>query len=164
MCPFTIRRTRRSSSKVTELPLSGQSRKTFLYTPAAYTMQSARRLGGINELRRFPHKSAPKWCKTTSLPAFRTGIPQLVTASHPSEGLKESKECGNRSLPPEIVLIAGTRVALGAGIGLLISTRLSRRQRKATGFALAVSWDLSTIPLALMVRKKSERVEMRPVA
>lgn len=28
---------------------------------------------------------------------------------------------------PEIMLIAGTRVALGAGIGLLISTRLSRR-------------------------------------
>jgi len=31
----------------------------------------------------------------------------------------------------EIILIAGTRVALGAGIGLLLSTRLNNDQRKA---------------------------------
>jgi hypothetical protein len=64
----------------------------------------------------------------------------------------------------EIMLIAGTRVALGTGIGLLISTRLSRRQRKAAGVALALVGGLSTIPLAIMVRRTSEREEMRPVA
>jgi hypothetical protein len=64
----------------------------------------------------------------------------------------------------EIILIAGTRVALGAGIGLLISTRLSRRQRKAAGVALAVVGGLTTIPLAMVIRKGSERTEMRPVA
>jgi hypothetical protein len=64
----------------------------------------------------------------------------------------------------EIILIAGTRVALGAGIGLLISTRLSRRQRKPAGVALAVVGGLTTIPLAMVIRKGSERTEMRPVA
>jgi hypothetical protein len=64
---------------------------------------------------------------------------------------------------PEIMLIAGTRVALGAGIGLLISTRLSRRQRKAAGVALALVGGLTTIPLAIMIRQ-TERAAMRPVA
>ncbi len=38
----------------------------------------------------------------------------------------------------EIILIAGTRVALGAGIGLLLSTKLNNDQRKAAGLALAL--------------------------
>jgi hypothetical protein len=32
---------------------------------------------------------------------------------------------------PEVMLVAGTRVALGVGIGLLISDRLNEDQRKA---------------------------------
>ena len=36
----------------------------------------------------------------------------------------------------EIMLIAGTRVALGAGIGLLISSKLTKDQSKAAGLAL----------------------------
>jgi len=57
---------------------------------------------------------------------------------------------------PEIILIAGTRVALGAGIGLLLSTRLSNDQRKAAGLALALVGGLSTIPLAIgVIGKKS---------
>lgn len=51
----------------------------------------------------------------------------------------------------EIILIAGTRVALGAGIGLLLAGRLSRDQRKAAGFALALVGGLTTIPLAINV-------------
>lgn len=31
---------------------------------------------------------------------------------------------------PEIMLIAGTRVALGAGVGLLIADKLSREARR----------------------------------
>lgn len=65
---------------------------------------------------------------------------------------------------PEIMLIAGTRVALEAGIGLLLSTRLSRQQRKAAGVAVALVGGLTTIPLAIMVRRTSERAAMRPVA
>ena len=50
---------------------------------------------------------------------------------------------------PEIALIAGTRVALGIGIGLLISDRLSHDQRRGAGFALAMVGALTTIPLAI---------------
>src|SRR5438093_8594822 len=51
----------------------------------------------------------------------------------------------------EIMLIAGTRVALGVGIGLLISGRLNSDQRKAAGLALALVGGLTTIPLAIGV-------------
>ena len=58
----------------------------------------------------------------------------------------------------EIILIAGTRVALGAGIGLLLSSRLSDDQRKAAGLALAIVGGLSTIPLAIGVIGKKNVV------
>ena len=66
----------------------------------------------------------------------------------------------------EIILIAGTRVALGAGIGLLLSDRLSGEQRKAAGLALAVVGGLSTIPLAMGVigKKDASHPEIRSVA
>ena len=51
----------------------------------------------------------------------------------------------------EIILIAGTRVALGAGVGLLLSTRLNNDQRKAAGLALALFGAFTTVPLALGV-------------
>ena len=37
---------------------------------------------------------------------------------------------------PEVMLIAGTRVALGVGLGLLISDWLNKDQRQAAGWAL----------------------------
>lgn len=51
----------------------------------------------------------------------------------------------------EIMLLAGTRAALGAGIGLLLATRLNNDQRKATGWALALIGGLTTIPLVMDV-------------
>jgi len=48
---------------------------------------------------------------------------------------------------PEIGLIAGTRVALGVGIGLLISDRLYKDQRKAVGWALLGVGVLTTVPI-----------------
>jgi hypothetical protein len=54
----------------------------------------------------------------------------------------------------EIILVAGTRVALGAGIGLLLAGRLSKEQRKAAGFALALVGGLTTIPLAMNILGK----------
>ena len=50
---------------------------------------------------------------------------------------------------PELILIAGTRVALGVGIGLLVSGRLTREQRRAAGLSLALVGGLTTIPLAM---------------
>jgi len=48
---------------------------------------------------------------------------------------------------PEIMLVAGTRVALGVGVGLLLSDRLNKDQRKAAGWALLAVGVLTTIPI-----------------
>ena len=66
----------------------------------------------------------------------------------------------------DIILIAGTRVVLGAGIGLLLSTRLNNDQRKAAGLALALVGGLTTIPLAIGVigRQRSGLGELRQAA
>ena len=48
---------------------------------------------------------------------------------------------------PEIGFIAGTRVALGAGIGLLVAGWLNRDERKGAGWALLGIGVLSTIPI-----------------
>ena len=61
----------------------------------------------------------------------------------------------------EIMLIAGTRVALGAGIGLLLSSRLNKDQSKAAGLALTVFGGLTTIPLALGVIAKKGTTDTR---
>jgi hypothetical protein len=49
---------------------------------------------------------------------------------------------------------AVTRVALGLGIGFLLSNRLSYRQRKSAGKVLALIGGLNTIPLAMSILKK----------
>lgn len=51
----------------------------------------------------------------------------------------------------DLILIAGTRVALGVGIGLLLSDRLNRDQRRAAGLALLGVGAATTIPLAISV-------------
>ncbi len=57
---------------------------------------------------------------------------------------------------PELMLIGGTRVALGLGIGLLIRDKLNRDQRKAAGLALLIVGAVTTIPLAIEVLSKKE--------
>jgi hypothetical protein len=64
----------------------------------------------------------------------------------------------------EIILIAGTRVALGAGLGLLLSSKLNNDQRKAAGLALTLVGGLTTIPLALGVIGKRNSEEIRLAA
>jgi hypothetical protein len=63
---------------------------------------------------------------------------------------------------PEIGLIALTRVALGAGIGLLLSSRLNNDQRKAAGLALALFGALTTIPLAVSVLCRTSEPRTQP--
>jgi hypothetical protein len=67
---------------------------------------------------------------------------------------------------PEMVLWTGTRVALGVGIGMLISRRLSNDAMKAAGLALMIVGGLTTIPLAIsiMAKKDMTRPEIRSVA
>ena len=52
---------------------------------------------------------------------------------------------------PELGLIAGTRGAAGAGLGLLLADRLSHEQRRAVGWTLLLVGALTTIPLAIEV-------------
>jgi uncharacterized membrane protein len=52
---------------------------------------------------------------------------------------------------PELILVAGTRAALGAGIGLLLADRLSQEERRAIGWTLFFVGALTTIPLAFEV-------------
>jgi hypothetical protein len=49
---------------------------------------------------------------------------------------------------PELGLIAGTRAALGFGLGLLLADRMSDEQRKAVGWSLLLVGILTTFPLA----------------
>jgi CBS domain-containing protein len=52
---------------------------------------------------------------------------------------------------PELVLVAGTRAALGVGVGLLLKDKLNKDQRRGAGLALLIMGGLSTIPLALEI-------------
>ena len=56
---------------------------------------------------------------------------------------------------PELGLIAGTRAALGVGIGLLLADRLNRDQRRAVGWTLIGIGAVTTVPLVLEVISKS---------
>ena len=61
----------------------------------------------------------------------------------------------------EVGMFAITRVALGVGVGLLISRRLSRDASKAAGVALAVAGGATTIPFG---RERACMQEMRGAA
>ena len=55
---------------------------------------------------------------------------------------------------PELALIAGTRLALGAGLGLLLADRLEPGPRRAIGLTLVAIGAVSTVPLAIDVLGK----------
>jgi len=52
---------------------------------------------------------------------------------------------------PHLGLIAGTRMALGIGIGFLLAPRLRDDQRRAAGWALVAIGALTTVPLLVQV-------------
>ena len=56
---------------------------------------------------------------------------------------------------PELGLIAGTRAALGAGLALLLSDRLSSNERHLLGWTLTAVGLATTIPLAADVLGKT---------
>jgi hypothetical protein len=63
---------------------------------------------------------------------------------------------------PELALIAGTRAALGAGLGLLLADRLPEGQRRAVGWTLLMVGVATTIPLAFDVFAKGRLSEPEP--
>ena len=102
------------------------------------------------------------------------GTPSLMLA-HPKNcfprsyvaGRKAENNMVERKLTiAEIMLIAQNRVALGAGIGLLLSSKLNNDQRKAVGVALTLVGGLTTIPLAFNVigKRGTTTSEIRPAA
>ena len=62
---------------------------------------------------------------------------------------------------PKIALIAGTRVALGVGVGLLISDRLNKHKRKAAGWALFGMGVLTTVPIVAGILGKGPLAHRR---
>lgn len=55
---------------------------------------------------------------------------------------------------PELIFIAGTRAALGVGIGMLAAQRLSRAHRRRVGMSLVAIGGLATIPAALLIARR----------
>jgi hypothetical protein len=62
---------------------------------------------------------------------------------------------------PQLMLLAGTRGALGLGIGLLLASRLRPETRRGAGLALVAVGALTTIPLMMTVFGPNQR---RPLA
>jgi hypothetical protein len=52
---------------------------------------------------------------------------------------------------PQLMFVVGTRAALGAGVALLASGRLSDRKRRTAGITLALVGAATTIPAARIV-------------
>jgi hypothetical protein len=67
---------------------------------------------------------------------------------------------------PGMILWTGTRVALGVGVGMLVSRGLSKDAMKAAGLALTVVGGFTTIPLAISIvgKKNITRPEIRSAA
>jgi hypothetical protein len=49
---------------------------------------------------------------------------------------------------PDVAFIAGTRAALGVGVGLLLSGKLDAPRRRALGWTLLALGAMTTIPAA----------------
>ena len=58
---------------------------------------------------------------------------------------------------PELAIIAATRGMLGAGVGLLLASRLSTRKRTVLGRILVTVGALSTIPLAIDLLRRRRK-------
>jgi multisubunit Na+/H+ antiporter MnhB subunit len=52
---------------------------------------------------------------------------------------------------PDIGLIAGTRAALGIGLGFLLADYIPRQERRAAGWTLVALGAITTIPLVWKV-------------
>jgi len=61
---------------------------------------------------------------------------------------------------PVFAFVVGTRAALAAGIGLLVSERLSSRHRRSVGAALLAVGAATTIPAAISVLRGIRRFRL----
>ena len=64
--------------------------------------------------------------------------------------------------PPTFAFVVGTRVALAAGIGLLVSEKLPAARRRAIGAALVAVGAVTTVPAAISVMRGLRRSRSLP--
>ena len=57
---------------------------------------------------------------------------------------------------PELALVAGTRGMLGAGIGLLLASKLGDKERLVAGRVLLAVGLITTVPLAMQIFRNRE--------
>jgi hypothetical protein len=77
--------------------------------------------------------------------------------------LQEDRAMLERSISLPIVgMIAGTRFALGVGLGLLVADRLASDRRHAAGWALLAVGALTTIPLVVEVLRGDAEPPVEP--
>jgi len=62
---------------------------------------------------------------------------------------------------PTFGFVLGTRAALAAGVGLLLSDRLSENRRRTIGAALVAFGAVTTIPAAVSVMRSIRRSRSR---
>ena len=65
---------------------------------------------------------------------------------------------------PELALLAGTRVALGIGVGLMIAEKIPRDTRKGAACALLLVGALSTIPIVAAIFCQESKEHGAPVS
>ena len=58
---------------------------------------------------------------------------------------------------PELGFIVATRGMLGAGVGLLLSDKITAQQRRAVGWMLVAVGAVTTIPAAMAVFGQGDR-------
>lgn len=58
---------------------------------------------------------------------------------------------------PELLFIIGTRAMLAGGVALLVSSRLTKKQRKAIGATLLSVGVVTTVPAAMIVMGTHDR-------
>ena len=70
-------------------------------------------------------------------------------------GLAQTSTMRNPTLTiPELMFVVGTRAMLGAGVALLASNKLSKKQRKTAGRVLLATGAITSIPAAFAVLGK----------
>ena len=58
---------------------------------------------------------------------------------------------------PELGFIAGTRFALGMGVGLLAAGKMDRNKRERTGWTLVAAGVISTVVIAKRIIGRTKR-------
>ena|SRR5947207_9199707 len=59
---------------------------------------------------------------------------------------------------PTLLFVVGTRAALGVGIGMLLSSKLSEAHRRRVGLGLVAIGAATTIPAARAVRRGAQQI------